>query len=238
MVTSSLGMDRIQFFRLGEEANLPAWYSASQLLLVALVFALIAWRDARWTSPRTWGAAAPALFLLLLSLDEGGMVHERVGWWLESRSDIGEDLITGPWLYVVVPVYAVLAFFVARAALPYVRGRRRIIGLGVAGCVLFVAAAAGFEGLGNFTAPESTFARQVLGVFEEVGEMVAATTLLWVAVELVRAEGIRLVAGASSRATASGDLASGDGALTRTPEAHSRMPGPGPRVAAWGETGA
>lgn len=193
VVASALGVERWDFFRLGVESNLPSWYSASQLLLVAGLFSLIAWRDARWASPRTWLAAAPALFFLLLSLDEGGMVHERIGWWVEAQSGLGENLVTGPWLFVIVPLYAVLAVAVFRAAVPYLRGRPLVVGLGLAGGVLFVLAAAGFEGLGNLTAADDVFARQVLGVFEEVGEMIAVTVFVWCALELVRAEGIRLV---------------------------------------------
>lgn len=192
-VASWRGVERGEFLRLGVEGNLPSWYSASQLLLVAGFFGLIAWRDASWRSPRTWAAAAPALFFLLLSLDEGGQLHERIGWWVEGHSGLGAELITGPWLFVVVPIYAVLTVTVFRAMIPYVRGRRRIITLGLVGAVGFVIAAAGFEGLGNFTAADAVFARQVLGVFEEVGEMAAVTTFLWCALELIRVEGFRVV---------------------------------------------
>ncbi|MEM6325657.1 MAG: hypothetical protein AAF791_00930 [Bacteroidota bacterium] len=193
VVASALGVERTTFFRLGMESNLPSWYSASQLLLVAGLFGLIAWRDVKWRSPRTWAAATPALFFLLLSLDEGGMVHERIGWWVEAQSGLGEDLLTGPWLLLAVPFYAVLSVLVFRAMVPYLRGRPLVVRLGLAGGALFVIAAAGFEGLGNFTDPDDPFARQVLGVFEEVGEMMAATLFVWCALELIRAEGFHLV---------------------------------------------
>jgi hypothetical protein len=193
-VTTALGWTQTDFFRLGVESNLPSWYSASQLLLVALVFGLLAWRDARWGSPRTWAAALPGLGFLVLSLDEGGMLHERLGWWVEGVSGLGADLMTGPWIFATVPLYLLLGAFVARALWPYVANRPRVIALGASGCVLLLFSAAGIEGLGNLTAPESEMARRVLGVFEEVGEMVAVTTLLWAGLELVRAEGFRLVA--------------------------------------------
>ena len=72
--------------------------------------------------------------------------------------------------------------------------------LSVTGCALFALSAAGFEALGNLTDPDDLGARQVLGVFEEVGEMIAATVLLWAAIELVQAEGIRLTGGRPRRA--------------------------------------
>lgn len=186
----ALGLEGIDFIRLGKEANLPSWYSASQLLLVALAFGLAASR--RVVERGAWFALAPAAFFALLSIDEGAQVHERVGWWAERTLGVGADLITGPWLFIVVPAYGVLLWVTARAVWPLVQGRPRVIGLGLAGSALFVLAAAGMEGLGNFTAPDAWMARRVLGVFEEVGEMVAATVLLWSGWELARAEGVRI----------------------------------------------
>lgn len=198
----ALGVEGIDFVRLGVEANLPSWYSASQLLLVALTFGLAA---ARAVSERgAWFALAPAAFFTLLSLDEGAQVHERVGWWTESTFGVGSDLITGPWLFVAVPVYGALAWAVARAVWPLVRDHPRVIGLGVAGSALFVLAAAGVEGLGNLTPPDAFMARRVLGVFEEVGEMTAATILLWAGWELARAEGVRIAFSAETDASIGG----------------------------------
>ena len=192
-VMSALGLERFDFLRLGVEANLPSWYSTVQLFVVALVFGLIGWRDAVWRSPRTWPAAFPGLFFLLLSLDEGAQVHERLGWLVEAQTGLGSSLLTGAWLFIAVPLYAVLMLVSARALWPYFRGRKRVLALGAAGCVLFIVSAAGFEALGNLTDPANESARRVLGVFEEVGEMVAATTLLWSGLTLAHAEGFRLV---------------------------------------------
>ena len=188
-----LGVEGIDFVRLGVEANLPSWYSASQLLLVSLAFGGAAARAVH--ERRAWLALAPAAFFALLSLDEGAQLHERVGWWAEATFGVGSGLITGPWIFVAVPLYGALALSVGRAVWPLVRGRRDVLVLGTAGCALFVVAAAGIEGLGNLTAPDSFMTRRVLGVFEEVGEMIAATTLLWAGWALARAEGVRLAFG-------------------------------------------
>ena len=199
VAAEALGVERAEFLRLGVEANLPSWFSTAQLLVVALAFGLIAWRDVEVRRPGTWAAALPGLFFLLLSADEGAQVHERLGRVLEAQTGVGSGLMTGGWMFVAVPLYAAFALYAARALAPYFRGRPLVVRLGVAGCVLFVLSAAGLESLGNLTAAEDAFSRSVLGVFEEVGEMLAATTLLWAGVELARAEGFRIVAPAARR---------------------------------------
>lgn len=203
-----VGLDEIDFVRLGSEANLPAWYSASQLLAVAFVAAAAATRYARYGAPGARWAYAPAVFFALLSLDEGAQVHERIGNWVEQGSGLGSGLVTGPWLFVAVPVYGLLAWLVVRAVWPLLRGRATVLALGAVGFGLFGIAAAGFESLGNLTPPDAVMVRRGLGVFEEVGEMVAATTLLWAAWLLMRAEGVRLFAVQ--------DLSMGDGEAAPT----------------------
>lgn len=199
VVATRLGVEGIDFVRLGVEANLPSWYSASQLLLVAVAFGLAAGRAVQ--ERRAWLALAPAAFFVLLSLDEGAQLHERLGWWAEATFGVGSGLITGPWMFVAVPLYGVLALSVFRAVWPLVRGRTEVLALGTVGCALFVVAAAGIEGLGNLTAPDAFMVRRVLGVFEEVGEMIAATTLLWAGWALCRAEGVRIAFGPEPGAT-------------------------------------
>lgn len=215
-VAASAGLEGIEFVRLGAEANLPAWYSASQLLLVAAIAAVAVWPYATSGKPGARWAFAPSAFFALLSLDEGAQVHERLGDALEGASGAGAGLVTGPWLFVAVPLYAALAWVVWKAIRPLLTGRPAIVWLAIVGGVLFVTSAAGIEALGNLFAGDM-MARRVLGVFEEVGEMIAATTFVWAAWALLRAEGVQLAVAAPRH--------SGDGAALE------------PRLAVWDEPG-
>lgn len=212
-VAMRIGVDGIDFVRLGSEANLPTWYSASQLLAVAVLAAVAATRYTRSGVPGARMAYAPAAFFTLLSLDEGAQLHERIGDWTQAATGAGEGLATGPWLFVAVPVYGLLAWVVGRASWPLLRGRPQVIALGVIGCILFGVAAAGIESLGNLT--DQMLVRRGLGVVEEVGEMVAATILLWAAWCLAQAEGVRVFAVA--------DRSAGDGAVSSAPSVRPSM---------------
>ncbi|HJU65674.1 MAG TPA: hypothetical protein VJ596_08350 [Gemmatimonadaceae bacterium] len=68
----------IPLFNVDVEANVPTWYSASALLLAALLLGII-WRaqTARGERfSRHWGALA--LVFVYLSADEGGHIHEVI----------------------------------------------------------------------------------------------------------------------------------------------------------------
>lgn len=188
---AALSIDGFDFVRLGSEANLPTWYSASQLLAVGALAGVAVWPRVTSGAPGARWALAPSAFFVLLSLDEGAQVHERIGNFAQSLTGVGTGLVTGPWLLVALPLYGALAWFVWKAARPLLKDRPQIVALAVGGAALFVFSAAGIEALGNFAA-DNTLALRLMGVFEEVGEMMAATTLLWAAWALARAEGVTL----------------------------------------------
>ena len=198
VVAEALGVQRSDFLRSGLEANLPSWYATVQLAAVSAVLLPLAVRDASWRRPATWGVAlGPALFALL-SLDEGAMVHERVGAWLSAVAfetpSLGD---AGPWLLVLAPAYGAVALVAVRAWARYLRDRPRTLALLVAGVVLLGASAAGLEALMFLLDAEHTLLGKALSVVEETGEMVAVTLLLWGSVRLVRAEGVRVELGAA-----------------------------------------
>lgn len=182
--------------KVGEESNIPTWFSSVQLFMVAVVLLPIVLRDSERRKPSTWGLAlVPGLFLFL-SLDEAATIHERLGDWLQGESGIGSGLRSGPDMLVFVPLVAALVLVAGKVFWPYVRDRRRALGLIVAGFVLFGASAVGLEMVSNFVT-DGSLIQKVLGFAEEVGEMIAVNLILWAALLIVQDEGIRLDLGRS-----------------------------------------
>jgi hypothetical protein len=66
-----------QLFDLDGVDNLPAWFSASQLLVVGLVLALTP-REAPGASPPAWFLGLLAAAFLFLSADEAASLHEKL----------------------------------------------------------------------------------------------------------------------------------------------------------------
>ncbi len=177
--------------KVGEEGNIPTWFSSIQLFMIAAVLSLIAIRDIDRRSPSTWAlAVVPGLFVLL-SLDEVAMFHERLGEWLSTSTDVGAGLRTGPWVLLFVPLVGLLTLAAAFVFWPYLKGRRDVIVLVVAGFGVFGLSAVGLELLANLPADGSAV-HKLLGFAEEIGEMLAGNIILWSAALVVQLEGIRI----------------------------------------------
>ncbi|NOX23319.1 MAG: hypothetical protein GXP36_09540 [Actinobacteria bacterium] len=184
-----------QLVKLGEENNIPTWFSSVQLFAIAVVLSPIVVRDAQRNRPRSWIlGVVPGLFAFL-SLDEVAMIHERIGAALKTDLGVGTGLRTGPWMLVFLPLVGVLVLISAVVFWPYLRGRRDVLVLAVAGLFLYGLAAAGFEGIANFVA-EDSLVTKLLGFIEEIGEMLAANIIFWAALVVVGHEGVRLELGA------------------------------------------
>ena len=190
LVRAAQGLPPVDFFRIGTESNLPTWYASSQLLLIGLLLIPLVYRDVQVQRKSTWPILLLPAFFLLLSLDEAAMLHEQVGNAIAGGYGLGADLITGPWMLVMAPLYGLLAWFTLRAAKPYLKGRPGIVALALAGGALFALSAVGLEYAANLAGAEAVQVRQVLSLFEEVGEMAGATTLLWSVTLLLAAEHI------------------------------------------------
>lgn len=184
--------------KVGEESNLPTWFSSIQLFVIALVLATIALRDIERHRPETWTLAAVPLLFGFLSLDEVAMLHERIGNLIQAETGLGSGWRTGPWMFFFLPLVGLLAVVAAWQFWPYLRGRREAIGLFGVGLAVLVFAAVGLEFTANFVA-EGSLAHKGLGFAEEYGEMVAATLMLWGALVVARSEGIRLESGTPRR---------------------------------------
>ncbi len=146
--------------------------------------------------------ACAGLLFLFLSVDEMTMLHENFGGYLTTVfGDRSETALnrTGPWMLIVAPVFLAAMALAAYVGRELLRGRRKVQLLYAAGLTVYVASFAGAELLANFVARAE--ARTIL--FEETGEMMGATLLLWATYELVRSHGIRL----SARNGGSGEVA-------------------------------
>ncbi len=185
------GDDGSTLLKVGEESNVPTWFSSSQLLAIGLVLAALAVRDVRFRRPATWGLALVPLLFTFLSLDETAMLHERLGDEMAASMGVGLGLRTGPWMFAFVPLVLLLGGAAAWALRPYLRRRPDALLLLGAGVLLYGLSAVGFEFVANFVGGGS-LTQKGLGFAEELGEMVGATVLLWGGDRLVRHEGIRL----------------------------------------------
>lgn len=184
---------------LDEEANLPAWYSSSQILFLGLLIGLFAFamRDRR-PSPLL-PAGALSLICFALSLDETAQIHE----WIGNQSD---KLLadgsrkssvfshTGIWMFLLGPLFLVVVSFLWRRLSPYLRDRERVVRLYWLGFCVYVTSAIGIEILANFVIPNQADS-VVQIVCEEFGEMLGITLLIWATLELLASYDIHIQVG-------------------------------------------
>lgn len=172
------------------EGTLNAWWSSAKLLVLGLVFGGFAWarrlhRDRAW-----WIAALVAAIFTLLSMDETLQIHEYLGYRLmpaEARRETAFG-ITGIWGFVFGPALAVLLFSLGWAARGYLAGRRSIAWRLAAGAVVFIAAAAGLDEVANLF-PYGSAAYRFEVLFEETGEQIGVSIMLWAALDFARSHG-------------------------------------------------
>jgi len=183
-----------RLFDLDSEQNVPSWYSSIKLLAVAVLFTCFAQHMRKRGTGRLTLWVAAALFFAL-SLDEYAQIHECVGsrasdffraW--PVTAEVNWSLRV--WVALFVPPLLAAAAIIWRGLRPFLVGRPRIARRLLLGFGIFVFSAAGFELTYHLMAPDS------LGVyveilFEEVGEMIGVTLMLWAAYELLVSHGLR-----------------------------------------------
>lgn len=122
---------------LATENVLAAWYSSMLLLGVALAALLAFHADARRTASRfRWGWLIVMGAFLMLSIDEIGSFHERVGM-VGALSPIG-DQPAGWMIVLAIPILLVAAFFVGFGWV-HMRGAPGAFLWVLAGTLMFVA---------------------------------------------------------------------------------------------------
>jgi hypothetical protein len=160
------------------DGNVPNYYSAVQLMLVAALLAVIAVKKRREGDRWTKHWIAMSILLTYLSVDEASALHEK------SVEPIRDIVATTGGLYYAWVIPGLLAVVIIAVsfrrfvkALP--KQIRRLL---ILAFILFVAGAAGGEMLeGVFRAYDhkNSFGIDVLTVLEELAEMTAVTMIVY-----------------------------------------------------------
>jgi len=179
-----------QLLNLDEEANLPAWYSSMQLLLVAGSLAIFAFNRFDRKNRQSWALIGWPLIFVLLSLDETAGIHERLGLasdvLLPGGSRTNTRLgYTGIWMFLLGAPFLIMMLILLASLKKYLRGQAGVIKKLSLGLMIFVGAACGVEIFSNFVPHAGKF--YVLEVcIEELGEMAGETFFIWAGYELLQ----------------------------------------------------
>ncbi len=161
-------------FDLDQEANVPTWWSAMKLALLAgSAFVYHEWRRSTGRGS-VWWAVVAGFGLAWLSFDEGYRGHERVGEWLAQTS--GSGLVKPALAVVLVAGIGVLWAFAWRE----IKRVPNVIGVAAAGVGLFLFGAVGIDAFDPLM-PTMTPIRRAAVSLEEGFEMLGVTVLLYAA---------------------------------------------------------
>ncbi|MDX6751204.1 hypothetical protein SH611_15420 [Geminicoccaceae bacterium 1502E] len=190
----ALGDRFTRMFDLDGEANFPAWYSSTQLFVVAALLGLFAFHHFSLRHVRSWPPAGLAMFFVLLSADETAQFHEWAGSISDALLTSGtrETLLDrmGTWMFVIGLPGVALAFLLLHSARFYFRPAPGALVKFLVGMAILAAGAVGVEGLDNFLAGTAAATAQVF--VEETLEMVGVTIMLWGTLDLLQAYGLRI----------------------------------------------
>lgn len=176
---------------LAGEKNLPTWYSSSKLFLVGFMLAIFVYPRFRERETGRWALLLVPIIFFMLSLDEFVSFHEWLGLKFDGLllSDSRQDSLffrTGIWMFVLGPVFIVFMLLLGWSAKRYLLERPPILKKFLTGLIVFIGSAAGIEAISNFPI-YSDAAKVTEVVFEELGEMVGVTILLWATCDLLYA---------------------------------------------------
>lgn len=166
------------------ESSVPSWFSASLLLLCALLLLDVARTAHLERSRGRWHWAVLTTVFFLLSMDETTSFHET-GSSVVERSGI-ETGVRFSWVFLAIPA---LALFVA-IMIPFLRALpRRTAGAFVLAGLVFVGGALGMEFVGSWAwdavGQESALYAGISSV-EELLEMVGAVLFAWAVADYQR----------------------------------------------------
>lgn len=163
-----LGLQRL--FYVGNESNVPTWYSSAQLAMAALLLVAIAVDARARRAPFAKAWAFLALIFFYISLDEVSQIHEHWGMAFDGVVE-RQGIFFRRWVVAGIPIVLALGAFFSRFvfSLP-VRTRNRMI---VSGAV-YVGAALGMELVEGwwFTHRTLGLTIELINTIEESGEMI------------------------------------------------------------------
>jgi hypothetical protein len=186
----------VRMFDMLGEANAPSWYGSMTLLVCALLLGVVARVKLLQGDRFRWHWLGLALLFVLLSLDEGAMLHETVQWALTTnvrQTDPAYNLIN----ILYTSVLALLVLVVTLrflAALP-VRTRKLFVLSGV----VFIGGAIAVDYVGevirNERAGGATLLYAVVNGIEEGMEMAGVTLFVYALLDYLRDESGRVTFG-------------------------------------------
>lgn len=181
-----------------EEGNIPAWYSASLLLLCSLLLATIAAAERQLRAPHPVGWLILSLIFLFLSLDESAQLHELS---IQPLQDLlnPTGFLYYPW---VVPAAICIAVFLLgyRGFLARLPARTRW--LFVAAGAVFVTGALGVEALSGKQAllhGQKNLTYHLIITVEELLEMAGVVLFIYALLDYISRQFPRLNFEVSSR---------------------------------------
>lgn len=167
----------VELFDLDREENIPTWYTSSTLLLCFFLLATIARSKRRKGASYVSHWVALSIIFLYFSVDEAGVIHEKLAKWLNTFPNPG-GFHFSPWV-ILIATFALIFFSVYRrflAGLPPETRRQFFL----AGAVFFAGALvvdtigefhAGFYGNHNMT-------HSMITTVEEFLEMVGIVVFI------------------------------------------------------------
>lgn len=182
-------------FYLDKEANIPTWFSSSQLLLIAIIVLIAAFADDAESKPSRWFFILIAFGFIFLSVDEAAFLHEqfsmrlkKLDWMPRFSGDHGSWIV----MYAAAGIAVILANLHNILACAN-RYRKETMVAGLGGAIL-VSGAVGAEIVGFEIARDATDLTYVIEVLvEEFLEMLGATVMLYAAfLLLAKRYGFRL----------------------------------------------
>ena len=171
-----VGGGEMQLFDLDADQNIPTWFSASMLLMCAVLFAAIA-VAARGNVYGFHWVGLSAIFLYL-SVDESASVHEKLRPFLQTRLQTG-GFLDYVWVFLYAPLVLIFALVYLRFLFSLPAQTRRLFF--VAG-ILYVGGALVMEAIGGLYATLYGTSGIVYPLFthiEEILEMLGIVVLFY-----------------------------------------------------------
>lgn len=177
IVVTILGIP-INRFNLNGEANIPAWFSSTQLFMIGFVFLLSAHHSNRHHHPSPLFLLTVGIGFIFLSVDEAAIIHEHISGALKHIEWIprfGHG--RGIWIFLYPLVGLTLLIIGYREIYKSWKYYKREMVIFIIGSIIFVFGALGLEMVKFLVILKYPFTLLEV-VFEEFFEMLGATIIL------------------------------------------------------------
>jgi hypothetical protein len=172
----------IRLFDLGQEANIPTWYSSTKLFCISALAALFAYRKFDSAHITSWVLILLPILFLILSMDESASIHEWFGLetdfiLLNTKREETFFRETGVWMFIAgVPF--IIFFLTLMVSIKKYFGSKKYVFIKILfGMMIFLSGALGVEMAANIV--ENRFYIIFQDFCEELLEMVGITIIFW-----------------------------------------------------------